>query len=126
MLLTIKNTVAGPEDPTDNFWTRLAGESTEDSQTTVMLMNTMIILIWIVGVVLLLVFLLNLQISILSDAYSEYSQKREMYTFKQQAQMNRECNLVLGSFPLKYFFGTRKDVDCIIISSAKKQEDFKR
>ena len=35
--------------------------------------------------------------------------------------MNKECNLVLGSFPLKYIFGLKNlEVDCIIISSATK------
>lgn len=90
---------------------------------TVRLMNSMIIFIWIVGIVLLLVFFLNLQISILSDAYAEYSNLKEIYTFQQQAVMNKECNLVLGSFPLNYIFDTSSDVDCIILSSAEMIAD---
>ena len=46
----------------------------------------------------------------------------EHASFKQQAVMNKECNLVLGSFPLKLFFGTSRFVDCIIISSASQKK----
>jgi len=122
MLLAIKNSVTGPEDPTDNFWSRLSYETADEYPAIITSMNSMILFIWMVGIVLLLVFLLNLNISILGDAFSEYSNLKEQYTFKQQAVMNKECNLVLGSFPLKLFFGTSRFVDCIIISSASQKK----
>ena len=83
LLLSIKNSVSGPEDPTDNFWSRLSDEHKEENPWIIQAMNLMILFIWIIGIVLLLVFLLNLNISLLSDAYAEYSNLREEYTFKQ-------------------------------------------
>lgn len=121
ILLSVKNSIAGPEDPTDNFWTNISKETVEMYPNLVGFMRLAVILLWIAGLYLLLVILLNMLISIVSEAYSEFSEHKPLYTFRQQAEMNRECNLILSSFPANLVFnklGMDDDLDCIVLSSA--------
>lgn len=87
----------------------------------------MVCSVWFAGVYLLLVILLNMQISVISDAYAEFNEKQDLFIYQQQAELNRECMLVLGTQPLKYIFydliGMKDDLDCIIISSQIKDDE---
>ena len=97
ILLSFKNSVSGPEDPTDNFWTNLNWDRRQESPFLIEGMNLFVCVVWFVGVYLLLVILLNMQISVISDAYTEFNDKQKLFIYQQQAELNKECMLVLGT-----------------------------
>ena len=100
----MKNSIAGPEDPTDNFWTNLSKDTIALYPNLTTFMAFTVMLLWVTGLYLLLVILLNMLISIVSEAYAEFSEHKPLYIFRQQAEMNRECNLILSSFPANLIF----------------------
>ena len=65
-------------------------------------------------------------ISIVGVAYNDYYAKTDLFTFRLQAEMNKECNLILASFPMNIFLrnlGMKDDLDCIIISSEIHEDE---
>lgn len=83
-------------------------------------MEQVVSLFWLFNIVLLLIILLNMLISIVGVAYNDYYSQQHLFTYRLQAEMNKECNLILSSFPVNIFLrnlGMKDDLDCIIISS---------
>ena len=124
-ILAWKNSVTGPEDPTDSFWTNLSEEKRLLAPTIVGLMNFCAVLLWAAGIYLLFIIMLNMYISIVSESYTEFKENEEMFVYRKQSSMNKECQLMIEAIKgILGFVMVRYDgIDCIIISSQKEQED---
>ena len=131
------NSVTSPEaiGQGQSFWSSefISGElenelynSSNLSYTIPGIMEQVVSVFWLFNIVLLLIILLNMLISIVGVAYNDYYAKTDLFTFRLQAEMNKECNLILASFPMNIFLrnlGMKDDLDCIIISSEIQEDE---
>ena len=89
--LAFENGIGNILNPTVEWWTG-------QNKLTATIIIGIVYLTWFLNQLVLLVFLLNFVIGIISEQYSNVMDSQVMYTCQQRCELNDECDRILKFF----------------------------